>query len=671
MLRDQQATGGGYKGDPIDSQYNISKDQWSAFRIETWEKYVEALSQDGELLTPLLTNYDANREEQYNWMLDKLPKAAGLKNGMFSHGYHISDAQQRLRDFNKFRDAVEAQGKVFFARGEQDAEYKTYGWSTQNIPQGLYWSGIYATHCGLTLWNVPTDACQDPKNQDALLFFNRHAAQHRPEKATHAFCALRRGLDASDTANFPVVVYGTASKSNTQRYTNITNAFNDYGAKMGDVEKATGGGMINRKRQDYNDAGWQILPGNYQRHITQIDPEETSAAWWHVDRSVYGRFARGFETSTNKNTMYFDVDDKYFEYNRSEGDGNLTVKIIHYAKDGGSWELQYHAKDGTMKSKPITNDTTKDWVITEFNLTDALLNNGGEKGADLILKNTGNTNCRFHIIDLTREVEPAPVSGVSIRSNSGSFVKVDNTLQLEAKVSPSNAGNKEVTWTSLNPEFATVDDNGLVTAKAIGTATIKVTTVEGGYTATFDVEVKETIPLDDFVTIIAPVDGEEFVFGQPVIVKTNSNDNDGIDKLRFRLDGVYTNVDDPPYEYTFNNLSIGTHTIAVQMKDLLENRINTDAITIHIIQDALGVDDLDVSDAKVYPNPVENSLNLDFATGGKHQIKLFNVLGQLIHSVQTNSSKYVIDMKEFNIKGLVIVQIKTDNSVVNHKVIIK
>jgi formylglycine-generating enzyme required for sulfatase activity len=52
---------------------------------------------------------------------------------------------------------------------------------------------------------------------------------------------------------------------------------------------------------------------------------------------------------------------------------------------------------------------------------------------------------------------------------------------------PQSAANKEVLWTSDNPEVATVD-NGLVTARAIGVAEITVTTVDGNKTAKCKVE---------------------------------------------------------------------------------------------------------------------------------------------------------------------------------------
>ena len=86
-----------------------------------------------------------------------------------------------------------------------------------------------------------------------------------------------------------------------------------------------------------------------------------------------------------------------------------------------------------------------------------------------------------------------PVSGVSI-STSESSINVGNTLQLEATVSPSNATNKNVTWSSSNPEIATVDETtGLVTGVSIGTSTIIATSVSGGKTATARVEVVETL----------------------------------------------------------------------------------------------------------------------------------------------------------------------------------
>ena len=60
---------------------------------------------------------------------------------------------------------------------------------------------------------------------------------------------------------------------------------------------------------------------------------------------------------------------------------------------------------------------------------------------------------------------------------------------LTATITPSNATNKNVTWSSNNTTVATVDNSGTVTAVGAGTAQITVTTEDGNKTATCAVTV--------------------------------------------------------------------------------------------------------------------------------------------------------------------------------------
>lgn len=83
-----------------------------------------------------------------------------------------------------------------------------------------------------------------------------------------------------------------------------------------------------------------------------------------------------------------------------------------------------------------------------------------------------------------------PVTGVGV-SPSSDLLAVDDTLQLVATVYPTNATNKEVTYSSSAEGVATVDSDGLVTAVAEGTATITVTTTDGGKTDTCAITVEE------------------------------------------------------------------------------------------------------------------------------------------------------------------------------------
>ena len=56
-----------------------------------------------------------------------------------------------------------------------------------------------------------------------------------------------------------------------------------------------------------------------------------------------------------------------------------------------------------------------------------------------------------------------------------------STFQLRATIKPSNATNKEITWSSSKTNVATVDSNGKVTAVNSGTATIRAKTEDGLY----------------------------------------------------------------------------------------------------------------------------------------------------------------------------------------------
>lgn len=64
---------------------------------------------------------------------------------------------------------------------------------------------------------------------------------------------------------------------------------------------------------------------------------------------------------------------------------------------------------------------------------------------------------------------------------------------LHATVFPANAVDKSVAWSSSDSAVATVNEHGIVTAVAPGTATVTATTIEGGHTAGADVRVNPSV----------------------------------------------------------------------------------------------------------------------------------------------------------------------------------
>jgi len=83
--------------------------------------------------------------------------------------------------------------------------------------------------------------------------------------------------------------------------------------------------------------------------------------------------------------------------------------------------------------------------------------------------------------------EVISVTGVNLNKDSTS-ITVGGAETLEATIVPANATNQGVTWSSSDTSVATVS-GGTVRGVAEGTATITVTTSDGGYTDTCSVEV--------------------------------------------------------------------------------------------------------------------------------------------------------------------------------------
>jgi hypothetical protein len=98
---------------------------------------------------------------------------------------------------------------------------------------------------------------------------------------------------------------------------------------------------------------------------------------------------------------------------------------------------------------------------------------------------------------------------------------------LIATVQPANATNKNVTWHSSSSAIATVDNNGLVTANAEGTADITVKTEDGNFITKCEVRCIIQTP--------------------PTLSTLNASNIIGGDAPSAKLGGNVTFVGNPPY----------------------------------------------------------------------------------------------------------------------------
>ncbi len=107
---------------------------------------------------------------------------------------------------------------------------------------------------------------------------------------------------------------------------------------------------------------------------------------------------------------------------------------------------------------------------------------------------SSNVPSKTLTINITdNDEQPSEVVNVqSVTLNKSTHtMKVDETVQLTPTISPSNATNKEVTWTASNSNCTVV--NGLVTAKTQGECVITCKSVDGNKTATCTITVNAKV----------------------------------------------------------------------------------------------------------------------------------------------------------------------------------
>lgn len=136
-----------------------------------------------------------------------------------------------------------------------------------------------------------------------------------------------------------------------------------------------------------------------------------------------------------------------------------------------------------------SNATNKDMTWTSSDNSIATVSNGKvtakKTGTAIITVTSGNKKATC----IVNVVNTISLKGISINKTT-TTIKEQAAETLTITYSPSNATNKKITWKSSNTNIATVDNNGKVTAKKAGTATITAVSNDGGHVATCKVTVE-------------------------------------------------------------------------------------------------------------------------------------------------------------------------------------
>ncbi len=173
-----------------------------------------------------------------------------------------------------------------------------------------------------------------------------------------------------------------------------------------------------------------------------------------------------------------------------------TIHVTSVSLDKTSLELT-EGKTAQLTATVKPDNATNKNVTWTSNNTDVATVVGGTVTAvapgTATITVTTEDGSKTATCAVTVTAAPVPVTGVSLNKDSLAL-GVGDSETLTATVAPANAANQNVTWASSDTSVATVDAAGKVTAVGAGTATITVTTVDGGKTVACTVTVRPDIP---------------------------------------------------------------------------------------------------------------------------------------------------------------------------------
>lgn len=152
----------------------------------------------------------------------------------------------------------------------------------------------------------------------------------------------------------------------------------------------------------------------------------------------------------------------------------LSLNVV----EGSSQQLTAMPFPMDANDKTLTWSSSDTSVVT-VSQTGKITAKKGMAGETAVIKVTAKDRGKVSAYCTVRVEEKVEVSKVQITA-SKKTVKAGSTLKLTAKVTPSNASNKKVTWKTSNKKYATVNNQGIVTAKKAGkgkTVTITATSV--------------------------------------------------------------------------------------------------------------------------------------------------------------------------------------------------
>lgn len=162
---------------------------------------------------------------------------------------------------------------------------------------------------------------------------------------------------------------------------------------------------------------------------------------------------------------------------------------------------------GTKKLNVVYDpaNTTDDKTVTWSSSDEAVATVANDGTVTAVAEGEATITAKCGEFTATSKITVTKVAVTGIKLDKSTVsVAEGKTVELKATITPDNAANKDINWFTSDPEIATVDENGVVTAVKKGTAIIAAVAVDGELRAECKVSVLTQEEYDEFVETADP-----------------------------------------------------------------------------------------------------------------------------------------------------------------------
>ncbi len=309
-------------------------------------------------------------------------------------------------------------------------------------------------------------------------------------------------FDFTSKVNNNIVIKALWKELENVEYIEI--AFDSKGGTPIDKIKIIKGGKISAPlvptKKDYKFIGWYLndIKFNFNNNITE---NILLIAKWEKDNSnrtngdtskvlrKEEKVTNNTQTETYKNESNQKYDNDSNEKNIKNTINVSTSNINLYVGTSENFSISYTPQDADWLTVGCYKND-ENIAHIQGNGNNIYKVSGVGVGSTTITCYNENGGLAYGVYKkINVNVRVAPVTGIDTTIVSN--VEVGQQIQIHSNVVPSYAGNQGISYSSSNSSIASIDSNGVITGRSVGTVSITVRTDEGNFSKTFNVNVIE------------------------------------------------------------------------------------------------------------------------------------------------------------------------------------